>query len=258
MHTRRLLRICVLGIWFACPPAQGGVEGTAAGVDPEVEKILRGMSEHLHSLQQFSFQTENTSDEILVSSGQRLQFGTTVEIFVRRPSRLRANIRGDLRDQELFYDGKTITLLNRNPNLYASIDAPGLIDGAMNFARESFALVAPLADFIYANAGDALMENVESALYAGLHRVHGVECHHLAFTQDDIDWQIWIENSQTPVPRKLVITDKQVEGMPQFAALLLGWNLSADLKEDLFRFSPPRDAERIEFLPLKTAKGKGE
>jgi hypothetical protein len=258
MRSRRLLRICTLGTLFACLPAFGGEEGTTAGVDPKVGKILRGMSEHLNSLQHFSFRTENTSDEILVSSGQRLQFGTTVEIFVRRPNRLRASIRGDLRDQELFYDGETITLLNRNPDLYASIDAPPRIDAAMNLARESFALVAPLADFIYANAGDALMENVESGLYAGLHRVHGVECHHLAFTQDDIDWQIWIENSQTPVPRKLVITDKQVEGVPQFTALLLDWNFSPELKDDLFRFSPLQDAERIEFLPVKTTESKGE
>ncbi len=128
---------------------------------------------------------------------------------MRRPDRLRASTRGDLRDQELFYDGGTLTLLTMNPNLYATIDAPPRIDAAMNLALESLGLVAPLLDFVYANAAEVLLEGVKSGLYVGLHNVRGVECHHLTFSQDDIDWQIWVENSQTPVPRKFVITDKE-------------------------------------------------
>jgi hypothetical protein len=243
---------------LTCLPAYAGEAGTATGVEPEIEKILRGMSEYLGSLQQFSVRSENTSDEILVSSGQRVQLGSTVEVSVRRPDRLRASSRGDLRDQEFFYDGKTLTLLTMNSNLYATIDAPPRIDAAMNLALESLGLAAPLLDFISANAGDALLENVESGLYAGLHNVRGVECHHLAFSQDDIDWQIWVENSQTPVPRKFVITDKGQEGAPQFTALLLGWNFSPDLKDELFAFTPPQDAERIEFLPVETAEAEEE
>ena len=49
---------------------------------------------------------------------------------------------------------------------------------------------------------------------SGLHLVRGIQCHHLVFIQDDIDWQIWIENSQTPLPRKMVITSKWLAGGP--------------------------------------------
>lgn len=258
MQARRILRISTLSVVLVCLPAHAGAAESAASVDPKITKILRGMSEFLGNLQQFTFRTENTSDEILTSSGQRLQFGSTVKVLVRRPDRVRANVRGDLRDQDFIYNGKTITLLTRNPNYYATVDAPPRIGAALNLAAESLGLIAPLADFIYANAGDRLMENVRSGLYVGLPRVHGVECHHLAFTQDDIDWQIWIENSQTPLPRKLVITDKQEEGAPQFTALLLEWDVSPALKDDLFEFSPPQDAERIEFLPADSAATKGE
>ena len=52
-----------------------------------------------------------------------------------------------------------------------------------------------------------------------LSKVQGQLCHHLAFRQEDIDWQIWIENGPTPLPRKFLITDKKAKGL-QVTALL--------------------------------------
>ncbi|MBW2100773.1 MAG: DUF2092 domain-containing protein, partial [Deltaproteobacteria bacterium] len=200
------------------------------------------------SLNHFSLHTENTTDEIL-PSGQKLQFGDAVDVFVQRPDRLQAKVKGDIRNQELFYDGKTITLFNHEENLYASLNAPPTIEKALDYAIESFGLAAPLADIIYRNVYDILTEDVTSGIYVGLHYVHGVQCHHLAFTRDDIDWQIWIENSQTPLPRKVIITEKWITGSPQFTALLSNWNLSPKFDDNLFRFVPPEKAKKIDFLP---------
>ncbi len=150
----------------------------------------------------------------------------------------------------MFYDGKTITLLDRNFDYYATIEAPPNLDAALDHALEKFDLRAPLSDLMQSNAYDILTENVESGFYVGLHSVHGVESHHLAFRQDDIDWQIWIENSKTPLPRKLIITQKRVAGAPQFTALLSDWNISAQLPDSLFTFVAPGGAEKIEFLPV--------
>ena len=75
-------------------------------------------------------------------------------------------------------------------------------------AQDAFDIDAPLSDLIYPDAYNVLTQNVHSGHYVGLHLVRGIQCHHLVFIQDDIDWQIWIENSQTPLPRKMVITSK--------------------------------------------------
>ena len=45
------------------------------------------------------------------------------------------------------------------------------------------------------------MENVETGTYVGQPVVRGVPTHHLAFTQKNIDWQLWIEDGANPVPR---------------------------------------------------------
>ncbi|MCK5139892.1 MAG: DUF2092 domain-containing protein, partial [Thermodesulfovibrionia bacterium] len=59
------------------------------------------------------------------------------------------------------------------------------------------------------------------------------------------------ENSETPLPRKLIISEKWITGGPQFTALLSDWNLSAQLKDNLFTFVPPEKAKKIEFLPAE-------
>ena len=97
---------------------------------------------------------------------------------------------------------------------------------------------------------DQIIARVRQGTYLGLHQVNGVKCHHLAFRQEAIDWQIWIEDAERPVARKVVITFKEQPGHPQFTALIDKWNLSADAPESAFEFTPPANAKRIDLTPL--------
>ena len=56
---------------------------------------------------------------------------------------------------------------------------------------------------------------MESDFYVGKSEVRGVKTDHLAFRADEVDWQVWIEDSRTPLPRKLVITLKWMAAAPQ-------------------------------------------
>lgn len=252
LHRTVAWIVVVCAVLVSNPALSAGKE-EAPSVQPRAVRILRQMTEYLKSLKQFTFHTENTEESVL-SSGQKLQFATAVDVSVRRPNRLRGNVKGDFVDQSLFYNGQTVTLLDRNRNFYGIIKAPPTIEAALDYALETFDLSAPLSDLIYSNAYDILTENVESSLYVGLSNVQGVESHHLAFTQDDIDWQIWIENSETPLPRKFIITEKRVGGAPQFTARLSDWNVSPQLQDSVFTFVAPKGVEKIEFLPVRRTR----
>ena len=256
MKKKILFTIFILCAVLVFCPVQSFSQGETPVIEPMADQTLKQMSEYMKSLQKFSFHIENTTDLVLVS-GHKMQVGSAVDVSVRRPDRLKADVKGDLRSQEFFYDGKTITLFGRGVNYYATMDAQSTIEAAFDSARERFGLVAPGGDLVYRNSYDVLTESVNSGYYLGLHNVHGVECHHLIFTQDNIDWQIWIENSKTPLPRKLIINEKWVAGGPQFTAILSNWDLSPQLKDNLFTFVPPGKAEKIEFLPAdKTGTDK--
>ena len=63
-----------------------------------------------------------------------------------------------------------------------------------------------------------MIENVQSGYLVGARPVNGTACHHLAFSQEAIDWQIWIEDGPMPLPRRLVLTYKDEPGAPQYRA----------------------------------------
>jgi hypothetical protein len=92
------------------------------------------------------------------------------------------------------------------------------------------------------------MGGVQRGEYVGIHEVAGVSCHHLAFEQATIDWQIWIDAGEKALPRKLVITYKTEDEVPQYTVTIRKWNLQATLPDALFAFTPPQGATRIDVV----------
>jgi hypothetical protein len=78
------------------------------------------------------------------------------------------------------------------------------------------------------------------------------KCHHLAFQQRQIDWQVWVDAGDKPLPLKFLLTYRRMPGEPQFTSVF-EWNASAKIAEDAFLFKPPADAKKIEFLTQKNA-----
>ena len=84
----------------------------------------------------------------------------------------------------------------------------------------------PLIDLAMSDPYANATAKVEQGKYFGIATVLGVPCHHLAFTQENVDWQVWIEDGPQPLIRKFVITYKNEPGAPEFTALITHWNLT--------------------------------
>lgn len=250
MFNRTIFIILIVCVALLSFPVFAQDSGAGKDVEDKADKVLRRMSEYLNTLEQFSIHFENSVDTLL-ETGQKIQLARGVDVSIRRPNRLRVNLKGDIFDQQIFYDGKTVTLYGKKVNFFATTEAPENIESAMDHAEQSFGLVAPAADLVYRNSYDILTEDVRSGGYVGLSSVFGAECHHLAFRAEQTDWQIWIENSETPLPRKFVITSKWIAGAPQFTALMTRWDVSAQFKDSRFTFTVPDGAQKIDFLPTE-------
>ncbi len=247
-HRNHYFIFILYTILLSCP-AFGADSGQSPDIEAKADRIIHQMSDYMDTLQQFTCHVENSIDTVLIS-GQKLQWGRNVDIFIRRPDRLRVNINSYDLSQEIYYDGKTITLFGKEEKYYATMEAPPTIEAAMDHALQSTDLVAPCAELIYRDSYGIMTENVRSGKYVGRSSVFGVECHHLAFRGPEVDWQIWVENSKTPFPRKFVITTKWVSSAPQFTAYFT-WDIEPDFQGSIFKFKPPNGAEKIEFLPTR-------
>ncbi|TFG47023.1 MAG: DUF2092 domain-containing protein [Dehalococcoidia bacterium] len=225
---------------------QGSLSQTP-DVDSKADQTLRKMSDYLAQLQQFKIKTENML-EIVLTSGQKIQYDNQLDIAIKRPNKLRVSREGEVYDQEFYYNGETLTQYSQGDNYYATIKAPPTLDKALDFAIETLHIEAPGGDLIYSNSYEILMEDVISGFYVGMSIVDGVNCHHLAYRKDEVDWQIWIEDGDKPLPKKFVITTKWLTGAPQYTISVKSWDLSPKLKDDYFTFVPPKDAQKIGFI----------
>ena len=254
------------------PPAASGTSGSAAGdsqsrapileassdpdqptrvLDPRADRILRKMSATLTALQTFALEAEESFDEI--PSGQpRILLTNVRRVAVQRPNRFAADAHGDSLNRSVWYDGRSIAVWDKATNSYSTVDVPDSIDGALKMLADKYGVDVPLADLLYSNPYEVLTEGATYSRYMGIHTAANVPCHHLVFAQPTIEWQIWIDAGEHPLPRKLVITYVRETGEPQYLATIWAWRLSPTFPDSIFRFEAPAGAERVEiqaFVP---------
>jgi hypothetical protein len=214
-------------------------------VEARAEQELKRMGEFLAKLPHFAFEAEETFDE-LPDGELRRQLTNVRRVAVERPNHVAADVTGDTLNRASWYDGRTVTVLDKEHNVYATIEAPATIDATFDKLADEYGVVLPLADLLYADPYAVLTEGVTYGRYLGIHQAAGVACHHLAFSQATIEWQIWIDAGDQPLPRKLAISYVQEPGEPQYSATIRRWTLDAKVPEGLFTFEAPEGAQKID------------
>ena len=210
-------------------------------------RYLKEMGDFLKSAKTFTFKAESSYDAI-DRTGHNIRYGGTITLAVQRPNRIRSAVNGDERQTRAFYDGRSFTIYDVAANVYTVTKVPPTIDSAIDMVVEKFRVSLPLADLVYADPYSILIENITEGRWVGRHSIAGTPCNHLTFTQESIDWQIWIEDGAQPVPRQVLIIYKDEPGSPQYLARLGSWNFQSELAKDYFKFIPPEGSDEIEFL----------
>ena len=214
-------------------------------VDTRTDEVMKRMSAYLAQLQRFALEAEESFDEVS-ENAPRLQLTNTRRIAVVRPNRFAADATGDTLNRAAVYDGRTLSVVDKPRNAYFTADAPATIDATLDALVEQLGVVVPLSDLAYSDPYAVLMERVLYGEYRGIHQAAGVPCHHLAFTQEDIEWQIWIDAGDKPLPRKVLIAYVDEPGVPQYTATIRRWSLKPEFTDALFKFEAPEGATRIE------------
>ena len=216
-------------------------------LDPAALAIIRKMAGQLRSLPSLKVVAEIEYDA-LQRDGETIEFGSTREMAVRRPDRIRAH--GTDRsgaERSLYYDGRQVTVLDLTQGVYATAEQTGDVDAVLRFAEGQLGIPVPLGELLRADLGEQLDAELVFAAVVGQETLDGVRCDHLALRNADRGIQLWVQQGETPLPRRIAITWEQAPGRPQFRARLTQWELSPKLPDTLFAFEPPKGAERIPF-----------
>jgi hypothetical protein len=221
-----------------------------SALDPAALATLRRMADYLTSLSTLRLESEVEYDAVQ-PDGQRIEFGSTREIALRRPNRFRVNVTDrNGAQRSLFYDGQQVALLDGVHGVYATAAQSGDLDATIAWVGAHLGLPVPLGEFLSTKLASELVEGLVFAAVLGEETIDGVRCDHLALRNEDRGIQIWIERGAKPLPRRVVITYEREPGAPQFRAKLAKWDVKPRIQDSLFEFAPPKGAERISFNSL--------
>jgi hypothetical protein len=243
--------IAVAG-WAAVAVAQSSAPAPSPALDPTADKILARACQTLGAADAFSFHAEITFDQVLPGA-VKVQYGGAMDYAVQRPGELAIVYRSDLGAKDLWYGNSSLTLFDPKYGMYATIAVPSTIDAMLDHVADEHGLTMPLSDLVYSNPCARPKKLAVYSGYLGVNPVEGVPCDHLALSSSKDDFQIWIDHTGKPLPRKIV-NHRSEPGSPEFIAILSGWKFPEDIASTRFQPQLPKDAKQIAFMKAEEAK----
>jgi hypothetical protein len=248
MWRSHLLLIAALlsaqGVW---------AEDAAPTAVPESEsqqfarERLMEMAKFLAAKDAFSV-TLGVAYDVVQDSGQKIEFGEIRELAIQRPKHVHIVEKGsDGEKNVLLFDGSNITVSNGVGGVYAQVPQPGDLDATVLYFVRDLRMRLPLAPMFMTRFPEELQRRVQSIEYVESTEILGEPAHHLAARTADVDFQVWIADSDRPLPLRIVLTYTQAEGQPQFRADFSKWDLAPRFGKATFAFKPPAGAQQIAF-----------
>jgi hypothetical protein len=255
MNPRSLTSLAArsaLGAFVLCAAAVGdsaaqGGAPRAPAVDPVAVQLLRRSIDYVGSLKQFSAEARNHREDLL-PTGNRVDYYMGGRLSFRRPDKYSAQRVGSRVEQELYFDGATLTLFNPPDNVYASRKVSGGYPEMFTFAYDSLGLFIPMSDLVWPNAFPLLMKDVRYATVIAKEVISGVRCTHLLFSRPGVDFQVWVADSGPPFPYQYIVTDNGTPERLSIVTTITSWKVETALADRMFTFVPPKGATAVSFL----------
>lgn len=216
---------------------------STAKIDQDAIAALKNMGSYLRTLKDFQLKADLVTEDVR-TDGQKVQIMRTVDLVARRPNRLFAEVKNDRKQRLFFYDGTNFTLYAPRPQFYATVAAPPTIEKLADQLEDKYDIELPLVDLFRWGTSESDVNAITSAVNLGPSAINGVTCEQYAFRQEDLDWQLWIQRGENPLPCRIVMTTLTDDARPQHTATYT-WNLAPSFDDSTFVFRVPRDAKPI-------------
>jgi hypothetical protein len=216
---------------------------------------LNRMGAYLNTLEVFQL-TGNVRTEKVLEDGQKIERSSKVDLIADRPNKFRANVTDDRSERWLVYDGFKFTVYAPRLRYYTQIDAPPSLDMLADTLEAKFNLELPLVDLFRWGTDRSDFRNITNATVVGPSQINGMTVEQYAFRQDGIDWQIWIQQGDFPLPRRLVMTTTTDDARPQHS-VVYDWNLAPSFNDEAFVFVAPDGTQEIPIAQVTASAESG-
>ena len=181
------------------------------------------------------------------NDGDYLHIVHHMDVTAHRPDRISVTATGDDGTTVLIYDGKQVSALDATDNKYAQVPMTGNLQQMLDEVSERVGIEFPLADLMSSDPTKSFLTGVISGKEVDTDKIDGVPCRHFFFNQaDDLELELWLEDNDRALPRRFVVTYRNLPGRPTFIAELSDWDFSTQVSDTAFVFQPPAGVVQVE------------
>jgi peroxiredoxin len=207
-------------------------------MDTATEALIRRATEYLRNADSMFVEI----DAVVTSgSGEQARRSTnSLQIIARRPNfyARTLNAGGELHESRVS-DGKTISWYMRELEAYDSLPAAPTIDALLMNDRLADNTIASA---LFTNDGfERLTESFLTARIAGERSDRGTTCTVVQVTEENGTSELLIRNGEEP----LIQTFTHRGEKSSVTMTFLKWEVNKPIPEELFKFIPPADAQKI-------------
>ena len=213
--------------------------------EADAKRMVKAMSDYMAGQKAISFAYDSIL-EVVTKDHQTLALASSGTVLLRRPDKVRATRSGGFADVEMLFDGKTLTMLGKNANIYAQAEIPGTIDHLIDELKNKHDRPLPAADLLMTDVNGQLMPDVTDTKDLGSGVIGGIECDHFAFRTKEVDWQIWIAQGDRPYPCRYVIKSMQVADGPEYSIQIRDFKTGDKVAADDFGFPNTTKAKKTD------------
>ena len=247
------ITICLMCAFLAV----GSVSADESAVrqDAKALDVLKRMSAYTDTFDQVVI-VGITHMDARLGGGLMVSNADEVKVTIDRPDSLHITSFDGIETRELIFHQEMLTVFDSEKGFYAQASIPSGVDAALEFALEELDIEAPLMDMILSDASVGLIGPQDTVIYlTDKARVAGVDCHHIAIRGPETDVQLWVEEGDKPLPRKIMLTSKWAGGSPRFIANL-AWQTEPELDPSIFEFKAPEGFMNIGFVQHSENEGE--
>lgn len=225
-------------------------------INESAEKALRGLAAAMQAAKTLS--CELTLVTTTESEGVKQEVSTTYTLAAEKPNKLALRHKTGREGNTVVSDGEKMFVYIGPTRLYDQKPAPASLDDLFQSGGPMAGSMLFIDSLLRSDVYGAIMEGVNKAEYVGTEKLGGQECQRLRFSQDQMDWDLWITTGEKPVvvrvqmdmSKGFAVMSSQMPGMKSMKMTAVNtfqnWQLGGASAGDAFVFTPPAGARKFE------------
>jgi len=206
--------------------------------------ILDKVGEYFGELNSLKFQT-HTAEDVAFTDNFFIKEFKTGEFILQGPNQLAGKIFRQGSEHFYYYNGKQVVYYSLEGNFYSAADAPETTLKMLDWLYEEFGIELVMADFLYPNFTQNMIQSMDYLEYLGIANLNGVKAFHVGGANGEMTFQLWVSQDLEMKPMKAVLTYLGDPYARQLEVSFDGWETNKTYPNSIFEFLPPPSSKQI-------------